>query len=264
MRPLIKTILWIGAALTLSHCGEAFRATEFSARSQQLGNNSSQTQNHFTQDGFRLNTPSWQQDQTQQVQDLDLEILRRYSQHLQGRESQTQSLSQEIQAFDFVIAPETSTQVQIRARVHFSCSNQVEFQGSATLQQLLSSHGAELSASAANMNLRAHCLDQSCRQMVASISRQGEQGLATVLVGLAANSQEGTSIGYMSRQVPHQPYFAAYHSGAHFQQVNNCQVQQQNNNSSQDPVNRLFGFIQETATDFIVDQATNFLQTLFN
>lgn len=256
MSRLMKTMFWILTALVLSHCGEPFRAQEMS--SQDLQPNSSQgQQTYFNQEGFRIPIPT-QNNHTS----ADEDILRRYGQLLEGREAQTQALTQEIQAFDFIIAPQSSSQVQIQARVHFSCSNRVEFQGEASLQGLLSNDGVEVNSNSSNMSMRAHCADQSCRQMVVSLSRQSEQGLATVLIGLAANTQQSTGVGYMSRQVAHTPYFAHFHSGAHFQQMNNCTNNQ--DSSSESPVNQLFGVIQERATDYIVDQANNFLQMLFN
>lgn len=250
MKTPARILVCLPFVLLLTNCGESFRAQ--SSISQNIQGDRSQV-DIFNDNGFRAPLTST---------DRDRQIALSYQSELQGQEHQTLNLTQAIQALDLALVPGSSQDnTGLIGRVHFSCDQIVNFQTQVTPQMLQSQQRLNLTSDSPEVSLRIQCVDSGCNELVVAIRRQSGGLVGTVLVGMAANLQQQNSVTYFSRNVNHRPYFATFHSGAQYRQQNNCPVLMSEDERS--VTDRILDVVQEESTQYLVDEARDFLESLF-
>jgi len=250
MKTLFQFLVFVPFLLFITNCGESFRAQE--ASSQNLQGDSSQG-DYFSDNGFRAPLASLDQDR---------QIALSYQSELQGQEHQTMNLTQAIQAVDVALVPGASQgNTGIVGRIHFSCEQVVNFQAQVAPQMLQSRQRLNLTSDTPQVSMRVQCVDIGCNELVVAVRRQSGGLVGTVLVGMAANLRQQNAVTYFSRNVNHRPYFATFSSGAQYRQANACSDLPLGDNGS--ATDRILDLVQEEATNYLVDEARDFLQGLF-
>ena len=150
---------------------------------------------------------------------------------------------------------------RIVGRVHFSCDQVVNFEAQVAPQMLQSQQRLNLSSDSPQVSMRVQCVDSGCSELVVAIRRQSGGLVGTVLVGMAANLQQQNAVSYFSRNVNYRPYLATFSSGAQFRQQFACPALPVDDNRS--VKDRILDLVQEEATNYLVDEARDFLRDLF-
>ncbi len=250
MKTPVRILVFLTLAMFTTHCGESFRAQN--SNSQNTLGDSSQV-DYFNDNDFRAPLTS---------SDRDRQIAISYQSELEGKEQQTMNLTQSIQALDLALVPGSSQGATgVIGRIHFSCDKIVNFQTQVTPQMLLSQQRLNLTSDSPDVTVRMQCVDSICNELVVAIRRQSSGLVGTVLVGMAANLKQQNSITYLSRTASHTPYFAAFQSGALYRQLNNCPALSSEDNQS--VTDRILNVVQEEASEYLIDEARDFLESLF-
>ncbi len=154
---------------------------------------------------------------------VDQEILRDYANELQGRESATRNMSDEIRAFDLSLTADSNQNFSMLARIVVDCDDAYEIESRINRSQLQAMQSIILGDDGP-YEVEVRCTSGSCQELVAVIRKISGSNRGTVLVGLAVGGQSEGEILYVSRQVDHEPYFASYTNIPNFESRNSCSI----------------------------------------
>ncbi len=199
----------------LGACGEGFRGEN------SLGSFQDTDSEYFDSQGNRR---SFTQN------NVDQEILRNYANELQGRESATQDMSDDISAFDLSLTADNNQDFSMMARIVVSCSEGYEIESEINRSQLQAMQSIVLGRDGP-YEVEVQCTSRSCQELVAVIRKISGSNRGTVLAGLAVGGQSEGEILYVSRHVDHEPYFASFTNVPNFESRNSCSVGNGGSNS---------------------------------
>ena len=198
----------------------------------------------------------WGDSITGEDTDPDKNVLYNYREELEDQESRTVRLARKIKAFDVTMSRASDSEVDISARITFSCSKVVDYEKNVNRSDLSSMKVLDLGTEE-NHNLKLECISRNCNKIVVAVRQRGGNN-ATVLVGLRADRTVDGELIYKTRSVPYTPYYQTFHSYKKYSEDNNCEADSHSGGNSLTDL-----LIRVVTDDDLRDKAKDWLDKIF-